>query len=898
MYKKLFTMLLGAGIFLAPIGNTIVNAKEVLPIVPYWFPQQLLEWAPERDADAIYNKGNIPLAKRGMAKPVNENQSKEAKLMALSIMNQSTSGNLPQGNNHFEVNNFSYWQYVDTLVYWGGSSGEGIIVPPSSDVIDAAHRNGVPVLGTVFFPQKEHGGKLEWLKTALEKNADGSFPFADKLIEVSQYFGFDGWFINQETQGTSPEDAKRMQEFLTYLQAKKSPDMQIVWYDSMTMQGEMDWQNALTDKNECYLVDEKGSPVADSMFLNFWWTYKPWSQQAVLNQSREKALKLGINPYDLYAGIDVQAKGAETDVNWELFAKNGQNPLVSLGVYCPSATYFNASTYEEFLKNEGDFWINADHNPSKVEAEVEHFTKWRGMSNYFVEKTPVTQIPFVTHFNMGNGKAFYMEGKDTGLKNWNNRSVQDVMPTYRWLLESTGKSDLKVDLNYEDAYFGGNSIALTGNLEKSKPSTLKLYATNLMIEDKTTLSTSIKTNASAKLGIVLNFENMEKPVVLEKQITNTNMWENISFDLSAYKDNKLKNISYQVTSDKDETSFDMKLGRLAITKGDSELVDVNDVTIEDCDFKDGIYSDVKLSWKSTKDAFMYQVYKVNLDGTKQLLGVTNNTHYYSDDIRRNGMEKDLVLEVVALNQNQKPGKAASATKSWPQYPSPTGDFKVSETLVAPNEPVTFTSEFSEVTESVEWLFEGADLKTSSLESLTVVYEKEGEYTVTLKVKNSVGEKIVTKKELITVSKELKEKEKNVAINKVVVASSHVSEGEAPKYAVDGKTTDNSKWCAVGDGPHSITIDLGKVMPISKIVIKHAEEGGESSSFNTANYTIALSEDDKAYKDIVKVIGNKVGKTEDSIKLEKGRYVKLIIDKPTQGGDTAARIYEIEVMGIE
>ncbi|MFR4547971.1 MAG: endo-beta-N-acetylglucosaminidase [Bifidobacterium breve] len=85
-------------------------------------------------------------------------------------------------------------------MYWGGSSGEGIIVPPSPDVTDMGHTNGVPVLGTVFFPQNVSGGKVEWLDQTLAQKSDGSFPVADKLIEVATTYGFDGWFINQETE--------------------------------------------------------------------------------------------------------------------------------------------------------------------------------------------------------------------------------------------------------------------------------------------------------------------------------------------------------------------------------------------------------------------------------------------------------------------------------------------------------------------------------------------------------------------------------------------------------------------------------------------------------------------------------------------------------------------------
>ncbi|POD88576.1 Mannosyl-glycoprotein endo-beta-N-acetylglucosaminidase [Lactiplantibacillus plantarum subsp. plantarum] len=71
------------------------------------------------------------------------------------------------------------WQYIDQLVYWGGSAGEGLIVPPTADVIDAAHKNGVPVLRTVFFPQVVSGSKLKWLNDFLKQDKDGHFPMAD-----------------------------------------------------------------------------------------------------------------------------------------------------------------------------------------------------------------------------------------------------------------------------------------------------------------------------------------------------------------------------------------------------------------------------------------------------------------------------------------------------------------------------------------------------------------------------------------------------------------------------------------------------------------------------------------------------------------------------------------------
>lgn len=59
-----------------------------------------------------------------------------------------------QGADNFIGYQPTYWQYMDKLVYWAGSSAEGIINPPPAFSVDAAHAQGVKVLGNVFFLQK------------------------------------------------------------------------------------------------------------------------------------------------------------------------------------------------------------------------------------------------------------------------------------------------------------------------------------------------------------------------------------------------------------------------------------------------------------------------------------------------------------------------------------------------------------------------------------------------------------------------------------------------------------------------------------------------------------------------------------------------------------------------
>lgn len=876
----------------------VEKVREILPMVPYWFPQDLLKWSPSSDQQAPFNKATVPLAGREQGTKSNENQSTEGHVISLSIVNQNTSGNVPQGSNEMKVNNFSYWQYIDTLVYWGGSAGEGIIVPPSADIVDVAHRNGVPVLGTIFFPQMEHGGKIEWLHTALTKNADGSFLFADKLIEAAKYFGFDGWFINQETQGASPEDAQAMKALLAYLDEHKPDDMQIVWYDSMIENGEMAWQNALTENNQMFLVDDQKHQITDGMFLNFGWPYKSLAPQKLLEASRERAERLGVSPYDLYAGIDVQASGYDSKVNWELFAKDGKNPFVSLGLYCPSWTFFSSKSVEEFLEKEEKFWVNESGDPRQVEGMVEDYTKWRGISNYFVEKTPITAMPFATYFNMGNGEAFFQDGQKIGQSDWNNRAIQDVMPTYRWIVDHEGKNALEAEIDYKEAYYGGSSIALKGHLEKDKISSIKLFATDVTIDEDTVISTTLKAPKEVEITLKLTLEGEKEPVEMVLNHTKDNKWETSSDSLKAYEGKTIKTIGYSIKANKNLKDVKINIGGITLTNEKMPVVHVEDAKVIDQMFREGIYADVTLKWEaSSKEAYQYQVYKVNEDKSRVLVGSTTNTQYYLDDIRRSGKEEVLNLEIVAINKNLEAGKSAKVSIEWPAYPTPVGDFKASSTFVAPGEKVTLTSNCSEVTEEVEWLFEGADIEKSTEANPVITYSKEGTYSITLKAKNSVGETVMQKEDFITVSKEAVNKVENLALNKKVTASSYVGEGEAPKFAVDGTTQGNSKWCAVGTPPHWIQIDLGKNMQVHEFVIKHAKEGGEADAFNTADYEIHVSTDGKQFTKVVDVVGNAEGITRDAIKPVKARYVKLIVNKPTQGGDTAARIYEIEVMGL-
>ena len=385
------------------------------PFASYWHPSTLLAWDPAADPDAPFNRANTPIAAQFLNPALNVNahaRPNEARVTSLAAF-ASTSGNPSQGGLSMSYYALNYWQYIDVLVFWGGSAGEGLILAPNPTVIDAAHRNGVAVLGNVFLPPTAYGGQIQWVRDFVQKSGT-TFPVADKLIQVAQLYGFDGWFINQETAGGDAALATSMRDFLKYIQTNST--LRIMWYDSMTESGSVSWQNALTASNDAFLQD--GSRVADDVFLNFWWS------ASGLASSRTRAQSLGRSGFDLYAGVDVEANGYNTSVSWSALFPEGQAHVTSLGFYRPEWTRNSSSSVADFYARDNSFWAGWNRDPSNTATT----NAWKGVAHYVPAKSPVNRLPFVTGFNTGHGSRYAVNGVTVRSGEWNNLSVQDVLP--------------------------------------------------------------------------------------------------------------------------------------------------------------------------------------------------------------------------------------------------------------------------------------------------------------------------------------------------------------------------------------------------------------------------------------------------------------------------------------
>src|SRR5262249_31135269 len=80
---------------------------------------------------------------------------------------------------------------------------------------------------------------------------------------------------------------------------------------------------------------------------------------------------------------------------------------------------------------------------------------------------------------------------------------------------------------------------------------------------------------------------------------------------------------------------------------------------------------------------------------------------------------------------------------------------------------------------------------------------------------------------------------NLALNKGATGSASCNANETPAQAVNGSTFggNTDKWCSLAAGTKTLTIDLGSVQTVAKIVVRHAGSGGEDPAWNTKDFSL-------------------------------------------------------------
>ncbi|MGW5123489.1 endo-beta-N-acetylglucosaminidase [Streptomyces sp. NPDC004069] len=466
------------------------------PYASYWYPdslpsgspspgitwRSLKSWRAATDADLAFNAASVPLASRFTPNPVNATaRAGQARIQSL-VSFGPTSSNPSQGSATADYYALTHWAYVDELVFWGSSSGEGLILAPNAPVVDAAHRHGVPVLGNVFLPPAAYGGQLQWTRDLVQRDASGHYPLAAQLVAVAAAYGFDGWFVNAETGGGDSSLGAAMLGFVEELKRLASAKGQrVTWYDAMTVNGSVSWQGALNGQNQALFQ------AVDDMFVDFRWSADS------LASSGQNAVQLGRSRYELWAGVDVESRGSDTSVNWNAIVPSDRAHVTSIGLYRPEWTRNHlpaGHTPEDFHAADDRFWTGRSLDPSRPDPA----DSWRAPAVSVADRSTVTALPFASVFNTGHGLRWYEGGEVASDTPWNHLGLQDRLPSRRWAVRTDGQRPA-VSFDFADAWRGGSSVLVDGALDRA--AVLDLYATRLPIGQDTVVELTHRTDAGA-----------------------------------------------------------------------------------------------------------------------------------------------------------------------------------------------------------------------------------------------------------------------------------------------------------------------------------------------------------------------------------------------------------------
>ncbi|MFF4037523.1 endo-beta-N-acetylglucosaminidase [Streptomyces sp. NPDC001816] len=493
-------LIAGAAAALSPTPALAVprpKAGATPPYASYWYPdslpsgspgagitwRSLKAWRAADDPDLAFNAASVPLAARFTPTPANTTaRSGQARIQSL-VSFGPTSSNPSQGSATADYYALTHWAYLDELVFWGGSAGEGLILAPNAPIVDAAHRHGVPVLGTIFLPPTAYGGRLQWTRDLVQKDSSGHYPLVAQLVAVAAAYGFDGWFVNAETGGGNTALGTAMLGFVKELKTLAAAKGQrVTWYDAMTVNGTVSWQGALNSQNQAFFQ------AADDMFVDFRWS------AATLASSGTKAVQLGRSRYELWAGVDVESNGSGSSVNWDAIVPTGKAHVTSIGFYRPEWTRNHLPAGqrapEDFHAADDRFWTGRSLDPARPDGT----DPWRAPAVSVADRSTVSSMPFASVFNTGHGLRWYEEGAVTSDAPWNHLGLQDRLPSRRWVVRTAGRRPA-VSFDFADAWRGGSSLLVAG--EPDQPVVVDLYATRLAVGVDTVVELTHRTDAGS-----------------------------------------------------------------------------------------------------------------------------------------------------------------------------------------------------------------------------------------------------------------------------------------------------------------------------------------------------------------------------------------------------------------
>ena len=860
-----------------------------------WHPDDIRDWTPQKFPDNKYNRAKLPLQQRFREpQPMRANPSQwyEGQVTNATILYPMCSQSPAQGAANFVGYQPTYWQYMDKLVYWAGSASEGIINCPPAGSIDAAHQSGVKVLGNIFFPPAAYGGNQAWVRQLLTQH-DGHYVYAQKLYEIAHYMGFDGWFINEESGGgTTEEWVAFIREFNAAADAAGDTLMEIQWYDASATPN----------------VQILASHPNTSQFTEY----------GSVGDRRSFASRIGCTEEQvfskIYGGVQCVSSGLTGYGNTlrAAFPKNGH--VGSVDLFCPeehvwrdqvksiltsSTNNHGPAAYaamEQVFQNENRMWTNENGDPS-----VESSGTWPGLSGCVLERSAITELPFVSTFCVGIGKHRFVDGQPAGSGDWWHSGMQSILPTWRYWIENRGA--LKVSIDWDKAWAGGNSLLLSGSLTAGDH-LWRLYKTQLNIpQTGAEVELIYQTTAASAPQLILSTASSTTPDTrLEATTTETLQegWKRSRYDLSALKGKTVYMLALNI-NDGEQPDYSLHLGRMAVvaTGYAPQAVAVNNLQTEST--LGAVKNDLRLTWDYdwTPDFDHFDIYLQTEDGQRTLAGQTRDEGYYIPTFERWQTDATLRVELVTVMKDGRSTKSGELTLSYPAPTAPIVSITPSKSYIRAGETVTLSGRATGNATAWQWeLPDGlalADGSTVSDNPISVKALKTGRMVVTLRCSNTVGTSVTTVEALDVMDDAGIADVYNVVEGKTVVGySGSTNSTEVPGKIIDGVTSPtqtSAKWCNVSSD-NWVVFDCEGAYRIYGFRIYDGNSGPEKGVDQIDSYRIELSTDGEQWTTVV----DEENREQESIKTDyicpvKARYVRL-----TPHVNGTLRIWEFQVFG--
>ena len=626
-------------------------------------------WSPETDPYAEFLVADVPLQSRNAAFAAT--QANPVLTTDAQIMNMTGDyGNSFFGStmytNEFSEDVMTFWQYTDYFSPWHGAATAytpeslydpatsdwrargfefGIVNIPNPAYTNAAHKNGVLSIACIYFDPAFRPGQT--CADMLTNKEGDVYVVAQKLIEMAEYYGFDGYFLNQE-EGSYQE----FKPFMAYLTAQ---GLYTQWYDT---------NSSFNSSKAAWLKDSTYGQIHNSVFVNYSGFYDIDSQLSY-------AESIGVDPYaEIFYGVEANQAGfggghySATNLT-NLYDENGV-PRASYALFCGSDRYHRGL---EEINSSGDgenvptpqkdgyqwmseerermFWSGVYEDPTNTGAKsgyartdvgVNDADSWVGVADFIAERSVISGTTFYTNFNTGHGMQYFVDGSVSKDEEWTNINIQEMMPTWQWWFDSSDDTKLHADFDYGSklvnktvtgevkemeytqigAWNGGSSLAVYGDL--SGTDTMHLFKTDLAVNANSKASVTFwkvsSDDAVMKLGLIFA-DDAENTVLVDLENTAAaGGWTTVTADLSAYADRSIAAIClvFEGTSE----DYQINIGSITVSDG-TYTPDAPDGFVIDTAFADG---QMIVRWDKAdySEVVQYNLYGKMRDGSRVFLG--------------------------------------------------------------------------------------------------------------------------------------------------------------------------------------------------------------------------------------------------------------------------------------